>query len=283
MQRGTRTRRSGSTSPRRTRRWIGGLPHTWPDQIDARNGGRYDKWLIAKPKQGLPFTLGHYARDDIPFYYAFADAFTVCDQAFCSSLTGTTANRLYLWTGAIRANATDFARVLNSDTVPDKEASWHTFPERLEDAGVSWRIYQNEISFDSGLHGDEMAWLGGYSDNPIEWFSQYRIRFAKSRRAYVPRLIADAPAAIREHERALQATDLTTEARKRLQDELTHLRETLRAAELEQPVYTDAAWAALPAKEKSLHERAFTTNAGDPAHRSLTKLSYTDGVARAAK
>ena len=31
--------------------WIGGLPHTWPDQIDARNGGKYDKWLIAKPKQ----------------------------------------------------------------------------------------------------------------------------------------------------------------------------------------------------------------------------------------
>ena len=30
--------------------WMGGLPHTWPDQVDARNGGRYDKWLIAKPQ-----------------------------------------------------------------------------------------------------------------------------------------------------------------------------------------------------------------------------------------
>ena len=28
--------------------WIGGLPHSWPDQVDARNDGKYDQWLIAK-------------------------------------------------------------------------------------------------------------------------------------------------------------------------------------------------------------------------------------------
>ncbi len=259
--------------------WIGGLPHTWPDQIDARNGGKYDKWLIAKPKEGLPFTLGHYTRDDIPFYYALADAFTVCDQAFCSSLTGTTANRLFLWTGAIRANAKDFARVMNSDTVPEREANWRTFPERLEDAGVSWRIYQNEISFDSGLRDDEAAWLGGFSDNPIEWFTQYNVRFARSRRAYLPRLLAEAPAAIRNHERALRASGLTPKERTRLEQELTRLREQLRAGEAEQPVYTDAAWAALPERAKSLHERAFTTNVSDPAYRSLATVSYKDGAA----
>jgi phospholipase C len=258
--------------------WIGGLPHTWTDQVDARNGGKYDKWLIAKPKEGLPFTLGHYKRDDIPFYYALADAFTVCDQAFCSSLTGTTANRLFLWSGALRANASDFARVMNSDTLPDKEAAWPTFPERLEDAGVAWRIYQNEISFDSGLSDDEAAWLGGFSDNPIEWFTQYNVRFAKSRRAYLPKLLADSPAVIRAHERALQAPGLTSKKRKRLDRELTQLREAFRAGEAEQPVYTDAAWAALPERAKSLHERAFTTNVGDPGYRSLASVSYKDGA-----
>jgi phospholipase C len=86
--------------------WIGSLPHSWPDQVDAHARGRYDQWLIAKRNRDLsPFALGHYARRDIPFYYALADAFTVCDQAFCSSLTGTTANRLYLWTGQIRRDA----------------------------------------------------------------------------------------------------------------------------------------------------------------------------------
>ncbi|MEO8854937.1 MAG: alkaline phosphatase family protein, partial [Ginsengibacter sp.] len=28
--------------------WMGGLPHSWEDQQDARNNGKYDKWLIAK-------------------------------------------------------------------------------------------------------------------------------------------------------------------------------------------------------------------------------------------
>src|SRR5215475_9288120 len=142
--------------------WMGGLPHSWPDQVDARNGGKYDAWLIAKPTRELPFTLGHYARADIPFYYAFADAFTVCDQAFCSSLTGTTPNRLYLWTGTIRNGASDFPRVQNADTDYGREASWRTFPERLEDAAVTWRIYQNEISLGSGLDDDQDVWLGSF-------------------------------------------------------------------------------------------------------------------------
>ena len=28
--------------------WMGSLPHSWPNQVDARNDGKYDKWLIAK-------------------------------------------------------------------------------------------------------------------------------------------------------------------------------------------------------------------------------------------
>ena len=259
--------------------WIGGLPHTWPDQVDARNGGRYDKWLIAKPKRDLlPFTLGHYARADIPFYYALADAFTVCDQAFCSSLTGTTANRLYLWTGAIRASASDVPRVMNAETSYDAEANWHTFPERLQDAGISWRIYQNELSIESGLTGEEPGWLGSFTDNPIEWFPQFNVRFAKSRREFLPKFIAQAPEQIATRERALQTTTLTSDARERLNTQLARLKAQLSAAQGERLKYTDASWHALSARAKSLHERAFTTNVGDPAYRSLTPLLYHDGA-----
>ena len=87
--------------------WMGSLPHSWPNQVDARNDGKYDQWLVAK-KSGhkdyakMPLTQGYYNREDIPFYYSLADAFTVCDQNFCSSLTGTTPNRLYLFTGTVR-------------------------------------------------------------------------------------------------------------------------------------------------------------------------------------
>ena len=258
--------------------WIGGLPHTWPDQVDARNDGRYDKWLIAKPKQHLPFTLGHYARSDIPFYYSLADAFTVCDQAFCSSLTGTTANRLFLWSGTIRADAADVPRVLNAETYYDREATWRTFPDRLEEAGISWRIYQNEISLDSGLPGEVAPWVGSFTDNPIEWFPQFNVRFAKSRRAYLPQFLADAPGRIAAAEHALGAPDLTDAARKTAESALARLRTQVQVAESERANYTDAAWNALSARAKSMHDRAFTTNAGDPSYRTLTTLGYQDGA-----
>jgi phospholipase C len=256
--------------------WIGGLPHTWTDQIDARNGGRYDNWLIAKHRRELPLTLGHYTRADIPFYYALADAFTVCDQAFCSSLAGTTPNRLFLWTGAIRRDATDFPRVLNGDTVYEKEAAWRTYPERLEDAGVSWRIYQNEIAYDSGLSQMEDAWLSNFGDNPLEWFTQFNIRFAKSRRAYVPKFLALAPGEIAKRERALESVELTGKPRDKVLQELDALRRGLAAAQDERVRYTDAGWNALAPRVKSLHEKAFSTNADHALYRTLAKISYDD-------
>jgi phospholipase C len=259
--------------------WIGGLPHTWPDQVDARNGGAYDKWLIAKPNSDLPFALGHYTREDVPFYYALADAFTVCDQAFCSSLTGTTPNRLFLWTGTIREDKSSFPRVMNEDADFQTEAAWRTYPERLEDAGVSWRIYQNEIGIDTGLKELEDAWLSNFGDNPIEYFTQYNIRHARNRRAHLPALIARTTEAIGAKERALQAMNLTREARTTLEKELADLRNDLRTAQAERATYTEAAWGALSSRAKALHERAFTTNTGDPAYRKLATLTYTDGGA----
>ncbi len=83
--------------------WMGFLPHNWASQVDARNGGKYDGWLEAK-RSGhkefahMPLTMGFYNRQDIPFYYALADAFTICDQHFCSSITPTLPNRVYFWT-----------------------------------------------------------------------------------------------------------------------------------------------------------------------------------------
>jgi phospholipase C len=33
-----------------------------------------------------PVTMGYFTRADLAFYYALADAFTVCDHYFCSVL-----------------------------------------------------------------------------------------------------------------------------------------------------------------------------------------------------
>ncbi len=119
--------------------WLGSLPHSWTDQADARNHGNHDGWLDAKISgrrecAGMPLTMGYYDRDDIPFYYALADAFTICDQHFCSSLTGTTPNRLFLWTGTVREHAEAPPCVRNSEVDFGVPARWKTFPES------AWRM-----------------------------------------------------------------------------------------------------------------------------------------------
>lgn len=161
--------------------WMGCLPHSWTDQVDAANGGKHDRWLDAKAIKGqyagVPLTMGYHNREDLPFYYTLADAFTVCDQNFCSTLTGTTPNRLHLWTGTARRAQDTAAQVIvrNEDCNYSNLADWKTFPERLEEHGISWRIYQNELSVATGLKDEAESWLANFTDNPLEWFKQYDV------------------------------------------------------------------------------------------------------------
>ncbi len=241
--------------------WMGSLPHSWRDQTDARNHGNHDGWLEAKKSHareaaGLPLTLGYYDRDDLPFYYALADAFTICDQNFCSSLTATTPNRLHLWTGTIREfpDVSVPPNVRNADVDYGSTKRWKTFPERLEEAGVSWRVYQNEVSAASGLEGESDAWLANFTDNPLEWFEQYRVDLHEKHRSYMERLSAMPPE---------QMTKRAREILSAFGAERT--RAAARASE----------------RQRSLHEKAFTTNVGDPEYRELTVMRYREnGQAR---
>ncbi len=258
--------------------WMSSLPHSWVDQTDARGGGWMNGWLDAKRSGNrsysrMPLTMGYYDRQDLPFYYALADAFTVCDQNFCSSLTGTTPNRLHLWTGTIREHPSieSKANVRNEDVDYGVEAQWKTFPERLEEAGVDWRIYQNELSLASGLHGESDAWLSNFTDNPIEWFEQYRVRFSPSHRRHLASRIESLPGEIEK----LEAEPASSQRDKKL----AAARAELESARAEQARYTDASWSALSDRERRLHERAFTTNVADPDYRKLSTLTYRDGEA----
>ncbi|SMC69812.1 phosphocholine-specific phospholipase C [Pedobacter nyackensis] len=158
--------------------WQGGLPHSWNDQLAARNRGSYDKWVPVKSLM----SLGYYDRTDVPFYYAMADAFTICDHHFCSSLTGTTPNRLFFWSGTIRPeqNGKSVAAVNNSqaESRDNVYVDWHTFPEILEDHNISWKIYQNEL-WTSNLKGEGVDdWLGNYGDNALEYVKRYNVKLS---------------------------------------------------------------------------------------------------------
>jgi phospholipase C len=260
--------------------WLGSLPHSWRDQTDARNHGNHDRWLDAKPSgrkecAGMPLTLGYFNRDDLPFYYALADAFTVCDQHFCSSLTGTTPNRHYLWTGTVRPaqNAQSPAFVRNGDTDHNSMVRWTTYPERLEDAGVSWKIYQNELSIPTGLTNDEDAWLANFTDNPIEWFEQYRVQHLKTFRAWAARAVTTLPTEIADLDRQLAAPGPDTARLTRDRRSKSRLLQLAQSA----ANFTDESWAKLSPRDRNLHEKAFSTNVADPAYRQLTTLRYRDG------
>jgi phospholipase C len=257
--------------------WMSSLPHSWASQVAARHGGRHDRWLQAKRSgnpefKDMPLTMGFYNREDLPFYYGLADAFTVSDQYFCSSLTGTTPNRLFLWTGTVRAEPSGDspANVDNSDVDYDSPATWTTFPERLESAGVSWKVYQNELSVPVGFDGDQDAWLANFTDNPLEWFTQYQVGFLDSHTRY---LASEAS----RLEKALEETEASGADYAKMKKKL----ESIRAA---RERWSQENWAALPDREKALHRKGFTTNLKDPDYHSLTELDYSDGgVARKMK
>ena len=44
--------------------------------------------------------MGYYHREDIPFQFALADAFTICDAHHCSVTTGTDPNRIVFFSGS---------------------------------------------------------------------------------------------------------------------------------------------------------------------------------------
>ncbi len=264
--------------------WMSSLPHSWVDQVDARNNGKYNRWLDVK-KSGnkayahMPLTLGYYTREDLPFYYAMADAFTVCDHNFCSSLTGTTPNRLYLWTGTIREKATieSKANVRNSDVDYDDEAHWTTFPERLEDNDISWRIYQNELSISMGFNGEQDAWLSNFTDNPIEWFSQYNVRYSTGYQKFLAKQLVELPKEIASLEQKLQALPPSGKETETAQKALKQKKEELEIAKKDSSLCSKENFEKLSQRAKNLHQKAFTTNINDPHYHELATHRYKDG------
>ncbi|MBO9621638.1 MAG: hypothetical protein J7500_02895 [Sphingomonas sp.] len=118
--------------------------HAWKVQHQAWNGGRMDQWLPAhRAADGAegPYTMGYFKREDIPFHFALAEAFTICDAYHCSVMGPTWPNRLYYMTGTIDPDALAGGPVL-SNKKPPEGFRWTTYAERLEAAGVPWGVYQ---------------------------------------------------------------------------------------------------------------------------------------------
>jgi phospholipase C len=126
---------------------VADLSHEWSAQHQAWNGGKMDNWLPAhRASDGGngPLTMGHYMRQDLPFHYALADAFTVCDGYHCSVLGPTHPNLICALTGTNDPDGTGGGPVVNNSWPQQGSFTFTTYPERLLAAGVNWRSYQTD-------------------------------------------------------------------------------------------------------------------------------------------
>ncbi|QNK66466.1 phosphocholine-specific phospholipase C [Variovorax sp. PAMC26660] len=145
---------------------VSGTPHSWGDAQNAWDGGRMYQW----PRFKNTASMGYFQEAEVTFQYALANAFTVCDGYHCGMHTGTNSNRMFHWTGTngpsgetangpagVASIDNTWESLIGSSAVgPD----WKTYPERLQEANVSWIVYQNMPD--------------NFTDNPLCGFRQYR-------------------------------------------------------------------------------------------------------------
>lgn len=139
---------------------VSGTPHGWEDGYLAWLDGRMPFWPGVKEPQ----SMGYYKERELPFQFALADAFTLCDAYHCSVLSSTNPNRLFLFTGTNNPSGVGGGPAVdntNDDLGPvDSGYDWVTYAERLEAAGVSWKVYQDMND--------------NFTDNSLEGFKNFR-------------------------------------------------------------------------------------------------------------
>jgi phospholipase C len=143
--------------------------HAWAVQHEALNGGRMDRWLPAhRAADGVngPYVMGYYQRADIPFHFALADAFTVCDAYHCSVLGPTWPNRMMWMSGTIDPAGTHGGPI-TSNTTRAGGYFWRTYPERLQQAGVSWKIYLEIDDYDLNIVEQFRQYQQAPQDSPL--------------------------------------------------------------------------------------------------------------------
>jgi phospholipase C len=128
------------------------ITHSWGPQHQSWNNGAMDSFMTAHlagdGDTNGPVTMGYFTRTELAFYYALANAFTICDGYFCSVLGPTDPNRIMSLSASIDPNGTGGGPVVETFTDRISEyntLSWQTMPEALLAAGVSWKVYNDPL------------------------------------------------------------------------------------------------------------------------------------------
>jgi phospholipase C len=172
------------------------LTHDWGPQHLCWNGGTMDAFVSTHTSSQYEgtngaMTMGYYKREDLAFYYALADAFTLCDGYHCSILGPTHPNRLMANSGTIDPAGLQGGPVTDTNSTPDSlwDCTWPTMQEVLEDAGVSWKVYSPSNLGVSGKYASLAQYptwspalynpitnpeIMGVSDHVLPYFTAFR-------------------------------------------------------------------------------------------------------------
>ncbi|MES2020294.1 MAG: phospholipase C, phosphocholine-specific [Pseudomonadota bacterium] len=161
------------------------------------NRGRCDRWGATRQ---LHQRMLHYGAGDLPFYYALANAFTICDAYHASTLTQTYPNRLHLFTGCngggtvggdpemdnYGEDETPSADMATDQPLRPDAYRWTTYAERLEQAGVSWKVYQEYDNFGDNTLSVFPAFRPCARDSALyrrgrSWVSEHKIGADRTR------------------------------------------------------------------------------------------------------
>src|SRR6202007_2963329 len=148
------------------------ITHDWVPQHRSWNNGAMDGFVssrLAISANDAVLAMGYYTRDDLPYYYALADAFTICDNYFCSVMGPTDPNRLYTMAASVDPDGKNGGPVLQT-IVTNRSAfygklTYTTLPEQLQARNISWKVYSSP---------DEQILNGILSDNVLSYFKNFQ-------------------------------------------------------------------------------------------------------------
>jgi phospholipase C len=148
------------------------ITHDWVPQHQSWNNGAMDGFVTSRLSinaNDAVLAMGYYTRADLPYYYALADAFTLCDNYFCSVIGPTDPNRLYSMAASIDPDGKNGGPVLQT-LVAQRSAffgklTYTTMPEQLQARGISWKVYTSP---------DQSILNGLFSDNVLSYFKNFQ-------------------------------------------------------------------------------------------------------------
>jgi phospholipase C len=143
--------------------------HNWIPQHESWNQGRMDNWLPAHRKvdgPNAPYVMGYHTRADIPFQFALAESFTICDAYHSSVMGPTWPNRMYWMTGMIDPDGKAGGPMIRN-AAPIEGYGWTTYAERLESAGVSWKVYQQADNYGCNMLENFRSFRQANFDSPL--------------------------------------------------------------------------------------------------------------------